>query len=45
MEQDRFISAEAQTDEQRQEQSIRPDTLSDYIGQPVAGQVCLKKKI
>ena len=35
MEQDRFISAEAQTDEQRQEQSIRPDTLSDYIGQPV----------
>ena len=35
MEQDRFISAEAQTDEQRQEQTIRPDTLSDYIGQPV----------
>jgi len=35
MEQDRFISASAQSDEQRQEQAIRPDTLSDYIGQPV----------
>ncbi|NQY27437.1 MAG: Holliday junction branch migration DNA helicase RuvB [Piscirickettsiaceae bacterium] len=34
MEQDRFISATAQTDEQRQEQTIRPDSLSDYIGQP-----------
>ena len=33
MEQDRFISADAQTDEQGQEQSIRPDILSDYIGQ------------
>ena len=35
MEQDRFISAAAQTDEQRQEQAIRPDALGDYIGQPV----------
>jgi len=35
MEQDRFISAAAQTDEQRQEQTIRPDSLGDYIGQPV----------
>lgn len=34
MEQDRFISATAQSDEQRQEQAIRPSTLSDYIGQP-----------
>ena len=34
MEQDRFISAEPQFDEERQEQVIRPDTLSDYIGQP-----------
>ncbi len=34
MEQDRFISADPQTDEQRQEQAIRPDSLSDYIGQP-----------
>ncbi|MFW5426448.1 MAG: Holliday junction branch migration DNA helicase RuvB [Methylophagaceae bacterium] len=37
MEQDRFISATAQTDErhQDQDQAIRPDALSDYIGQPV----------
>ncbi|PHS24485.1 MAG: Holliday junction branch migration DNA helicase RuvB [Methylophaga sp.] len=35
MEQERFISATAQIDEQRQEQTIRPATLSDYIGQPV----------
>ncbi len=34
MEQDRFISAEPQFDEERHEQVIRPDTLSDYIGQP-----------
>ena len=34
MEQDRFISAEPQTDEQYQDQAIRPDRLSDYIGQP-----------
>ncbi|MBL1319970.1 MAG: Holliday junction branch migration DNA helicase RuvB [Methylophaga sp.] len=34
MEQDRFISADPQTDEQRQEQAIRPGSLSDYIGQP-----------
>jgi len=34
MEQDRFISAVVQTDELRQEQAIRPDTLKDYIGQP-----------
>lgn len=35
MEQDRFISANAQIDEPRQDQAIRPETLSDYIGQPV----------
>ncbi len=35
MEQDRFISAQAQIDEQRQDQAIRPGTLGDYIGQPV----------
>jgi len=33
MEQDRFISGIAQMDEQQQDQAIRPDTLSDYIGQ------------
>lgn len=35
MEHDRFISANAQIDEPRQDQAIRPETLSDYIGQPV----------
>ncbi len=35
MEEDRFISASPQRDEERQEQAIRPDALSDYIGQPV----------
>jgi Holliday junction DNA helicase RuvB len=35
MEQDRFISANPQLDEERQEQAIRPDALNDYIGQPV----------
>jgi Holliday junction DNA helicase RuvB len=35
MEQDRFISAVANLDEQGQEQAIRPDTLKDYIGQPM----------
>ncbi|PCJ29744.1 MAG: Holliday junction branch migration DNA helicase RuvB, partial [Gammaproteobacteria bacterium] len=38
MEQDRFISADAQTDEQRQELAIRPETLSDYIGQPAVSE-------
>ncbi|MDH5358451.1 MAG: Holliday junction branch migration DNA helicase RuvB [Gammaproteobacteria bacterium] len=31
---DRFISATANMDEDPQEQAIRPDRLSDYIGQP-----------
>ncbi len=35
MEPDRFISAGPQLDEQRQDRAIRPDKLSDYIGQPV----------
>lgn len=35
MDQDRFISAVANLDEQNHEQAIRPDTLSDYIGQPM----------
>ncbi|NOQ82283.1 MAG: Holliday junction branch migration DNA helicase RuvB [Methylophaga sp.] len=35
MEQDRFISGIAQINEEHQEQGIRPDTLSDYIGQPI----------
>ena len=35
MEEERFISASPQRDEERQEQTIRPDALSDYIGQPV----------
>jgi len=34
MEQDRFISASPQMDEERQEQAIRPESLNDYIGQP-----------
>jgi holliday junction DNA helicase RuvB len=34
MEQDRFISADSQLDEEHQEKAIRPDSLSDYIGQP-----------
>ncbi len=34
MEQDRFISASPQMDEEGQEQAIRPEALSDYIGQP-----------
>jgi Holliday junction DNA helicase RuvB len=34
MEQDRFISATPQLNEEGQEQAIRPDALSDYIGQP-----------
>jgi len=33
MEDDRFISGIAQMNEQQQDQAIRPDTLSDYIGQ------------
>ena len=32
---DRFISATANLDEERQDRAIRPDKLSDYIGQPV----------
>ncbi|RKZ85950.1 MAG: Holliday junction branch migration DNA helicase RuvB, partial [Gammaproteobacteria bacterium] len=35
MEEDRFISATANMDEDRQENAIRPDRLTDYIGQPV----------
>lgn len=35
MEDDRFISATANMDEDRQENAIRPDRLTDYIGQPV----------
>jgi len=35
MDQDRFISAVTSLDDQYQEQAIRPDTLKDYIGQPV----------
>ncbi len=35
MDQDRFISAVTNLDDQYQEQAIRPDTLKDYIGQPV----------
>lgn len=35
MEEDRFISAIADSDEQRQDSAIRPDSLNDYIGQTV----------
>lgn len=35
MEEDRFISATAKMDEERQESVIRPDRLTDYIGQSV----------
>jgi Holliday junction DNA helicase RuvB len=34
MDQDRFISADANMDEAAPELAIRPDSLSDYIGQP-----------
>ncbi len=36
MEETRFVSADSQTDEEYQEQAIRPGALTDYIGQPVA---------
>ena len=32
---DRFISATTNLDDERQDRAIRPDKLSDYIGQPV----------
>lgn len=35
MEDDRFISPTEKMDDDRQESAIRPDRLSDYIGQPV----------